>query len=212
MSIRIVVQKGQEFGKLTVLGLSPFRQHDRPTVECLCRCGNISYVRPTNLLRKVTQSCGCRLIPRLKEVAKQRRMDKGDVPGKVKRCSFCKQLLSVSLYRKDKDRADGLTHRCKRCSTFTQRLTKYNLNQNDYEAFFREQLSLCCICNKPEPLIGRQLSIDHDHKCCNGDYSCGRCVRALLCSSCNKGLGNFKDDAKLLRKAADYIDLFAKRK
>jgi hypothetical protein len=43
----------------------------------------------------------------------------------------------------------------------------------------------CNVCG-----IDENLSIDHDHKCCNRSYKiCGKCVRGVLCSSCNRTLG-----------------------
>jgi len=34
--------------------------------------------------------------------------------------------------------------------------------------------------------------IDHNHSCCRGNYSCGDCVRGLLCSQCNLSLGHLE--------------------
>jgi hypothetical protein len=47
--------------------------------------------------------------------------------------------------------------------------------------------------------------VDHDHSCCPGKQSCGRCVRGLLCHGCNTSLGLLKDNAETLRRLADYL-------
>lgn len=70
----------------------------------------------------------------------------------------------------------------------------------------------CYICGMEETQSNwngdgyQSLCIDHDHACCDRYGSCGKCVRGLLCSGCNSGLGAFKDDPARLRAAADYIE------
>jgi hypothetical protein len=41
-----------------------------------------------------------------------------------------------------------------------------------------------------EPQAGRgQVHVDHDHRCCPGERSCGQCVRGLAHHACNRRLG-----------------------
>lgn len=61
------------------------------------------------------------------------------------------------------------------------------------------QSGVCAICKTKGAIDGHHLAIDHDHK--NGR------IRGLLCSTCNKGLGQFKDKGSLLRAAITYLEL-----
>lgn len=65
-----------------------------------------------------------------------------------------------------------------------------------YEMFYVKQNGLCKICSKPETQ-GRKLDADHCHV--TGKF------RGLLCSTCNLGLGYFRDSIELLKKAVDYL-------
>ncbi len=49
------------------------------------------------------------------------------------------------------------------------------------------------------------MNIDHDHACCPGSYSCGSCVRGLLCWACNVALGIVKDDPDVLKGLLAYL-------
>jgi hypothetical protein len=50
------------------------------------------------------------------------------------------------------------------------------------------------------------LSIDHDHACCPGRISCGKCIRGLLCNRCNRALGLLGDSIELLKKMIAYLE------
>jgi hypothetical protein len=74
-------------------------------------------------------------------------------------------------------------------------LKKYGLGLIEYQAMFEAQAGRCAIC-KSTPTVKR-LSVDHDHKT--------GVVRGLLCTNCNLGLGNFKDNQEILKAASDYL-------
>lgn len=84
-----------------------------------------------------------------------------------------------------------------------QVLRRYGLTGADYEAMMAAQDGLCAICRKAEFRRARngevrRMAVDHNHV--TGS------VRALLCHSCNTGIGSFFDDSALLRAAAEYIE------
>jgi hypothetical protein len=72
----------------------------------------------------------------------------------------------------------------------------------------REQGHRCPICTAD---ISGHYVVDHDHACCPGVRSCGRCVRGFLCDGCNLGLGAFQDSPGTMRAAISYLERFAGR-
>jgi len=101
----------------------------------------------------------------------------------------------------------GLTY-CLDCSPLISRIhqmKKYKLTVERYHEILAEQDYSCKICKGHEDSYRKRLSVDHDHSCCPGEKSCGKCVRGLLCSGCNMILGNAKDDVKILQSAIDYL-------
>lgn len=77
----------------------------------------------------------------------------------------------------------------------------YGLTPAQYDAMFAKQGGVCALCGSPPNLSGvraaSRLHVDHDHES-------GK-VRALLCNHCNRGVGAFRDDPDLMRRAAAYI-------
>ena len=81
------------------------------------------------------------------------------------------------------------------------RLRKYNMTPQEYKQRLEKQNNKCACCG--EPLVSPQ--IDHDHSCCDGKYTCGKCTRDVLCGRCNSGLGQFNDNIGVLEKAIEYL-------
>jgi hypothetical protein len=65
---------------------------------------------------------------------------------------------------------------------------RYHLTPEEYDARLAEQDGRCAICRE-KCATGRRLAVDHDRKCCPGKTSCGKCIRGLLCYTCNVRLG-----------------------
>jgi hypothetical protein len=74
----------------------------------------------------------------------------------------------------------------------------YSLTVAEWEVLLVQQGGGCAICSAPPKGTKRRFNVDHDHVT-------GR-KRGLLCNNCNMGLGKFKDDPLLLRRAADYVE------
>lgn len=84
--------------------------------------------------------------------------------------------------------------------------TRYSITVEQYEARLAEQGGCCAICGRTQEENGARLSVDHDHECCPmKGRSCGKCIRGLLCNSCNTGMGHLGDDPDRLLAAAAYI-------
>ena len=78
-----------------------------------------------------------------------------------------------------------------------------NITVDQYRQMFIDQDNKCAICGQHETRMNvkktevLKLCVDHDP-------ISGK-VRALLCYSCNLGLGLFKEDAALVEQALKYI-------
>ena len=67
-------------------------------------------------------------------------------------------------------------------------LSKYKLTESGFEALLIGQNNRCAACRELFNEVNKPV-VDHDHKCCPGTRSCGKCVRGLLCQQCNRFVG-----------------------
>lgn len=82
------------------------------------------------------------------------------------------------------------------------RLKKYGIKPDEFSALVGSQDGKCAICEDVLDVDGyRKIHVDHCH---STDV-----VRSVLCSGCNVGLGHFRENPNILRKAADYAERFA---
>lgn len=81
----------------------------------------------------------------------------------------------------------------------------YSITEEQYQALLAAQGGECAgKCGARGKV--KRLAVDHDHACCPGPVSCGRCVRGLLCTRCNRFLGHVRDSPESLRALADYLE------
>jgi hypothetical protein len=132
----------------------------------------------------------------------------------MKRCSKCLKTKPLSEFRKHRrsciecEYAQARQWRKDNSDKVKQYAQRYNIKKlygaeyEDIVELYKLQNGKCMICEIEKPLHGANpadtLHIDHDH--ITGQ------IRGLLCTSCNNGLGRFKDTPELLRKAADYLE------
>lgn len=77
----------------------------------------------------------------------------------------------------------------------------YGLTAEAFDEMFSAQGGRCGICGTDQPSgEGKiaQWNIDHCHD--------SGAVRGILCSPCNIGIGQLRDDPSLLRKALAYLE------
>lgn len=109
-------------------------------------------------------------------------------------CKTCRLMTNANWHSRNPTEREELDRRDRLKS-------RYGITVGKYEDMLSTQEGKCLICKN----IMDKVCIDHDHSCCFGSKSCGKCIRGLLCDLCNKGLGQFKDDPLQLESALNYL-------
>lgn len=134
----------------------------------------------------------------------------------TKVCLRCNEAKDISSFGKDSRTKAGIASSCKRCLSARDKVrnkhgrgvrSRYNISLSDYDRILAEQDGRCAVCKTDKP-VGKgasRFSVDHDHACCPGKKSCGKCVRGLLCRLCNIGIGALRDDISVLAHAIEYL-------
>lgn len=104
-----------------------------------------------------------------------------NTPGRVV-CEGCRATPNRANQR-ERDRA--------------RTLRRYGITQADYDRMLALQGGRCAICATDDP-GKKSWCIDHDHDT--------EAVRGLLCSLCNTGIGNLRDDPDILKSAVSYLE------
>lgn len=112
-------------------------------------------------------------------------------------CKLCDGIRGIKYRLSDKGK---LNNRAKHLRL------RFKMTLEEYDKKLSKQGGCCAIC-KRDVTYSRWgvFAIDHDHSCCKGKRSCGKCVRGLLCAMCNEFLGNAEDNVDRLLSAVEYL-------
>ena len=132
-----------------------------------------------------------------------------DAEGR-KKCNKCDQWKNESEFYVHPGTKDGVYSTCKECRAYLVRQTQYSLPAGWVESQLEKTGHRCPICLRDEnELVIKNGKtpwvVDHDHSCCPGQSSCGKCVRGLICGPCNRMLGIANDTPEILEGAARYL-------
>ena len=119
--------------------------------------------------------------------------------GDTKRCSSCRKILPLRYFGFNRAKSMGRACTCKSC------LREHSAKMRDLHAMHSvPDNHICPICNKNaeelySPGMGNKtpFRLDHDHV--TGAF------RGFICDSCNTGMGKFRDNVELLKKAITYL-------
>lgn len=104
-------------------------------------------------------------------------------PGRA--FSYC--LFHAAEKRTESNRRGQATYKEKHPEAVinAQMLNRNGITWERYGEMLAAQDGKCAVCRTDKPGGTGRWHIDHNHVCCPGRRSCGKCIRGLLCSTCN---------------------------
>lgn len=126
----------------------------------------------------------------------------------IRFCSLGGHYVALEGFAKSKVSAknpEGRQAYCQECARLNSQLRWHNMSLAEYRQRLLDQANACASCGDAFLEDARAIHIDHDHSCCPGGRSCGKCTRALLCRRCNLTVGFSGDDVARLIAAANYL-------
>lgn len=126
----------------------------------------------------------------------------------LRKCLGCETFSPVEEYEYGKT----IRGKCFNCHKSTVLMGKYGISLDAYkEILYVDQGGFCPLCSDEAPSQndmdkGLWWPVDHNHSCCSGPKSCGKCVRGIICKACNNALPAKWDNPDWRKKALEWLD------
>jgi hypothetical protein len=178
--------------KICPICITEFKYHRKSQVCCSLTCSNkLRYkTRPVRKTCTEWKCSKCKIVKQRKEFLER---SNGDIRSRCKSCESEDRKQSYKYVPKILSEEERDYNRKREKEVYTPK--KYGIRYEDILNMLIQQNYLCKICKKIN--ISEKYNIDHCHKT-------GK-VRGLLCSSCNSGLGKFKDNKEILLRGVEYL-------
>ncbi len=108
-------------------------------------------------------------------------------------CIECRRKYEVNSFHKHKHKRpyDYLSDKDRKLQR------SFGISYSEYLTMLEAQDGKCAICGTTDTGKRKAFAVDHCH-------NTGK-IRGLLCSNCNTGIGNLRDDIELLERAIEYL-------
>jgi hypothetical protein len=131
-------------------------------------------------------------------------------------CTQCGHYKPWSQYWKSsKTWGRGKTHtsKCVECmdpvaakrNSRAHKLRRHHITEEQISYLIELDGDACALCGGSQQIEGADLDFDHDHECCPGPWSCGKCIRGRLCRSCNRLVGRVEAAGFTLEQLVAYL-------
>lgn len=146
------------------------------------------------------------------------RAQRDGTTGRCKACSrdyYVANREKILAYQREWDR-----HRAPRAprdqrdrDRRREKSSNHGISPDRFQEMLNAQDGRCAICRVEfDGTRARSAYIDHDHSCCPGKISCGKCIRGLLCPGCNTALGRLGDTIDGITCALNYLRTYERRR
>lgn len=122
-------------------------------------------------------------------------------------CPACQTWIPEHGFFPSKRTPDLLHPSCRRCRRNREIMKRFGITVEEYDKMLTAQGGGCGICGKTPKQNKKLLAVDHNHACCPSTTTCGKCIRGLLCSTCNMILGIIGDKPSVIVNMARYLHM-----